>query len=83
MNRVKHFGSRGQKVHYYHCTRCCKEATPSCLRHKQQIELFLGSEIEKLDRRKQYQCNFCSKIGFASATAIVCWFCQSTDIKLL
>ena len=84
MNRVQNLGRVGQpKTAYYHCTRCCKEATPSCLRHKQQIEIFYGSEIEKLDRRRQYQCNFCSKIGYSSSATITCWFCNSRDIKLI
>ena len=86
MNRVQNLGQPkvGQpKTAYYHCTRCCKEATPSCLRHKQQIEIFYGSEIEKLDRRRQYQCNFCSKIGYSSSATITCWFCNSRDIKLI
>ena len=84
MTRVQNIGRIGnQKAVYYHCTRCCKEATPSCLLHKQQIEIFLGSEIEKLDIRRQYQCNFCSKIGFSSSATITCWFCNSRDIKLV
>ena len=82
MTRVDQSHFSNKRPAYYHCTRCCKEATPSCLRHKQQIELFLGSEIEKLSTRKQYQCNQCTKIGYSSESRIVCWFCSSTSIKL-
>ena len=83
MTRVDNSHLASKKITYYHCTRCCKEATPSCLRHKQQIELFYGSEIEKLAVWKQYQCNYCTKIGYSSDSRIICWFCSSTSIKLL
>ena len=82
MTRADQSHFTNKRPAYYHCTRCCKEATPSCLRHKQQIELFLGSEIEKLSARKQYQCHQCTKIGYSSESRIICWFCSSTSIKL-
>ena len=68
---------------YFYCTRCSREASHSCLLHKQQIQLFLGTEIDKLPVRKQYQCQQCTKIGFSSQPKIVCWFCNSTRINLL
>ena len=83
MTRTDNSNFSSKKATYYHCTRCCREATPSCLRHKQQIELFYGSEIEKLSVRKQYQCNQCAKIGYSSDSRIICWFCSSPSIKLL
>lgn len=83
MTRIDESYLRSNKSAYYHCTRCCKEATPSCLRHKQQIELFYGSEIEKLAVWRQYQCNYCTKIGYSSDSRIICWFCSSTSVKLI
>ena len=72
-----------QKTVLYYCTRCCKEATPSCIQHKQQILIFYGLEVEKLNRRRRYECNFCSKLGYSSSATITCWFCNSRDIKLI
>ena len=71
------------RVSYIHCTRCCAEASPSCLKHKQLIEIFYGTEIEKLRRRKQYECKFCFKIGYSSSERIICRFCRSRNIKVL
>ena len=83
MTRVGNSALSNKRTAYYHCTRCCKEASPNCLRHKQQIEIFLGSEIEKLAVWKQYQCNQCTKIGYTSEDRIICWFCSSSNVKLL
>ena len=77
------FKFRMKKVSYIHCTRCCTEASPSCLKHKQQIEIFYGTEIEKLRRRKQYECKFCFKIGYSNSERITCRFCRSRNIKVL
>ena len=72
-----------KKVSYIHCTRCCAEASPSCLKHKQLIEKFYGTEIEKLSKRKQYECKFCFKIGYSDSERITCRFCRSKNIKVL
>ena len=74
---------RMNRVSYIHCTRCCAEASPSCLKHKQLIEIFYGTEIEQLRRRKQYECKFCFKIGYSSSERITCRFCRSRNVKVL
>ena len=68
---------------YIHCNRCCAEASPSCLKHKQLIEIFYGTEIDKLRRRRQYECKFCFKIGYSDSERITCRFCRSRNIKVL
>ena len=68
---------------YYHCNRCCDAAGNSCLLHKQQIEIFYGFEIDKLDKRRRYECNSCFKIGFSNGELITCRFCSSRNIKLI
>ena len=68
---------------YYFCTKCCNEASTSCLLHKQLIQKFQPSEIKHLPIRRRYQCKFCFKLGFTTDRNIKCYFCKSTNIKLV
>ena len=72
-----------QKRTYFHCTRCCGEANINCLNHKQQIEKFFGSEIDKIPIRKRFRCTQCTKMGFSEENTIKCEFCQSERIQLI
>merc|ERR1712131_264085 len=72
---------------YCHCGRCNKQATPSCMEHRQQIEVLRGTEINSLLIRKRYECTFCFKVGFASVEndqeRIECDFCKSTNVRFV
>jgi len=88
MERLPSKRESGNKVEvYYHCGRCNKQATPSCMEHRQQIEIFRGTEINSLLVRQRYECKFCFKTGFASVEngtgRIECYFCKSTDVRLI
>ena len=68
---------------YYHCHRCQKEASNNCLLHKQLIEIFRGSEVQKLSVRKRFQCHNCFKINFSADEIIHCPFCSSRSVFLV
>ena len=68
---------------YYHCHRCQQSASTSCLAHKQLIEIFLGSEIDKISQRRRFECGFCLKIGFATTEKAICSFCHSDNIHFI
>ena len=71
------------RENYYFCTKCCNEASTSCLLHKQLIQKFQPSEIKHLPIRRRYQCKVCFKLGFTADINIKCYFCKSTNIKLV
>ena len=60
-----------------------KEASPSCIEHRQMIEIFRGTEIENLQLRRKYQCQKCFKGGYSSDHSIQCHFCTSDNVRLI
>ena len=75
--------NQDKKRVYYHCHRCQQSASQSCLTHKQLIEIFLGSEIDKISQRRRFECGFCLKIGYADIGKPLCLFCKSDNVHYI
>ena len=73
--------SINQRKVLFYCTKCQSTAYNSCLRHKQQIQKFYGTEIDKIPRKLLIQCRNCFRITSttiteAEKTKTKCKFCH-------
>ena len=69
------FDKKKMKIFYF-CGRCQSEAKPTCMNHRQLIEIIRGSEINKIIGRRRLECQKCFRINFTSKKNYNCSKCK-------